>query len=1090
MQAEADPESDNDYAPESPTRVGWLWRVLIVAVISLLVVATIAWFSRERIASNLIDGALRDAGLEASYDIVSIGTDRQTIANLVIGDPSAPDLTAERVNVDIVYSFGAPTIGRVELVHPRVYGTLRDGELSLGSLDPLIFAESDEPAGLPELDIAMRDGRALIVSDYGRIGAKLEGAGRIDDGFRGKFAATAPGIGTEGCRAQGATLYGNVATNEGRIGFDGPLRLRGADCDGASIASADVAARISLSQDFTAIRGDFDIEAADLAQGDTALNTLAGTADIAWAFDGELSLRHELTGQGFASAYAAVDRLNATGTLRSTGGLDHAEWDSDFSASGVAAEANALALADAREATQGTFAGNLLSKLERGLTRALRRGDASASMTVRVDGDSVRAIVPEARLRNAAGETVIALSRLSYTSATQDRPQRLTGNILTGGADMPRINGRMERVAGGDIILRLAMAEYREGGDALAIPRLELRQDNRGNLTFNAMVQAEGAIPGGEVRGLVLPLEGTWTSASGLAVGRRCTDVRIGGLRTYDLALAERSLTLCPVDGGAIASYTDSFRLAARTDDLDLRGELAGTPTRIAAASAVVRYPGPFRIDGLDAVIGPEDNAVRLSASGLEGTFSETIGGRFEGGSAAIDAVPLDLSELAGSWAYEGNVLRIGEGSFKLTERIDPANGPQARFEPVIAKDATLTLENNAIRAQAALRHPDTGSLVTNVAVRHDLSSGRGRADLDVPGVTFTEDFQPEDLSYLARGVIALADGTVRGEGQVVWTPDTLDSSGTFSTDSFDFAAAFGPVREVSGTITFTDLLGLTTAPSQSLNIGAINTGVEVLDGRVVYSIENGTLITVEDGRWPFMGGQLILRPVTLDFGGETGQSYIFEIVALDAATFVSQLELDNLSATGTFDGTIPILFDADGNGTIEGGILVSRPPGGNVAYVGELTYEDLGTMGNYAFQTLRSLDYNQMLIELNGNLAGEILTQFRIDGVRQGAGTSKNFITRQLADLPIRFNINIRSENFYLLATIVRGLFDPTVFGNPIEQGLFDVEDGRFVPPDPEPDPDPDPNPDTTYSNGDAPRRPEPDDEATVQAPESDEMP
>jgi hypothetical protein len=250
-----------------------------------------------------------------------------------------------------------------------------------------------------------------------------------------------------------------------------------------------------------------------------------------------------------------------------------------------------------------------------------------------------------------------------------------------------------------------------------------------------------------------------------------------------------------------------------------------------------------------------------------------------------------------------------------------------------------------------------------------------------------------------------------------------------FRSDGFDFAAAFGPVRGVRGEITFTDLISLTTAPSQVLEIASVNPGIEALEGRVVYSMENGETIRIEDARWPFMGGELILRPTEVTYGGVGGQNYIFELIALDAATFVTQMELTNLGATGKFDGTIPIFFDQDGNGFIRNGLLIARPPGGNVAYVGELTYEDLGTMGNFAFQTLRSLDYRQMAVELEGSLAGEIVTRFQIDGIRQGEGTSQNFITRRIAKLPIRFAINVRSDNFYLLATIVRGLFDPRVF-------------------------------------------------------------
>jgi hypothetical protein len=630
------------------------------------------------------------------------------------------------------------------------------------------------------------------------------------------------------------------------------------------------------------------------------------------------------------------------------------------------------------------------------------------------------------------------------------------------------------------------MAEYRAGADALAIPRLEVRQDRRGQVSFDGQVRADGVIPGGAVRSLELPVEGGWSSDAGLAIGRRCTEVRMAGLTYSELTLQERRLSLCPADGGAMITYRDALNVNIAADDLRLVGALGETPAIIEAARAVVRYPGPFEVAGLTAQLGADDSAVRVSVKSLEGGIGDEIGGSFSGGTAAMDVVPLDLSGLGGIWAYENSILRVGEATFILTERTGEGLAPEARFEPLFAQDAALIFEEGRITADADLRSPASGTLVTSVAIAHDLSSGQGRADIAVPGITFGDNFQPSDLSTLARGVIALAEGTVTGEGVINWNGDDIESSGTFRTDDFDFAAAFGPVRGVRGEIEFTDLVALTTAPSQVVEIGSVNPGVEALGGRITYSMTGGEVITVEGGRWPFMGGELILRPTTLIYGGKGGQRYTFEIVGLDAAVFVAQMELSNLGATGIFDGTIPIHFDALGNGSINGGLLISRAPGGNVAYVGELTYEDMGVMANYAFQTLRSLDYRQMSIELNGDLAGEILTNFNIDGVRQGDGTSQNFITREIAKLPIRFKINVRSDNFYLLATIVRGLFDPTVFGNPIDQGLLQVQGGAFVPRGSAEPPPPSPAPETPQETADVQRR----DEPAVQPPESDDLP
>ncbi len=283
--------------------------------------------------------------------------------------------------------------------------------------------------------------------------------------------------------------------------------------------------------------------------------------------------------------------------------------------------------------------------------------------------------------------------------------------------------------------------------------------------------------------------------------------------------------------------------------------------------------------------------------------------------------------------------------------------------------------------------------------------------------MAFGPQLQPDDLTQLAKGIVANVRGEVTGEGRIDWAADGgVTSSGMFSSEDLDFAAAFGPVRGASGTVEFSDLLNLTTAPGQKLRVASINPGVEVFDGEIEFQLRNGEVLAVAGGSWPFMGGRLNLRNVDLNLGADEERRYIFEIVGLDAAAFVSQMELENIAATGTFDGTVPIVFDAQGTGRIDTGVLVSRQPGGNISYVGELTYEDLSPIANFAFDALRSLDYSQMRVIMEGPLTGEIVTRVRFDGVSQGEGAKSNFITRRLAALPLQFRINIRAQFYQLL--------------------------------------------------------------------------
>jgi hypothetical protein len=553
-------------------------------------------------------------------------------------------------------------------------------------------------------------------------------------------------------------------------------------------------------------------------------------------------------------------------------------------------------------------------------------------------------------------------------------------------------------------------------------------------------------LPGGHAEGLLLPLSGNWSSAGGLALWRQCTRLTFDSLRYANLTLERHGLTVCPAKGAPIVRYgAGGLRVAAGVPSLDLAGRLGTTPIAIRSGAVGFAYPGALSARQLLVTLGPRDTATTFAVGNLTARIGKTISGRFDGTDVTLFAVPMNLVDASGDWGYADGRLTIADGAFRLVDRQQPA-----RFNPLEARGATLALKDNLITAEALLREPSSNAEVTRVAIRHDLASGHGHADLAVDGLTFGRGLQPEKLTPLALGVVANVAGTVTGTGRIDWDEKGVSSSGRFSSDSLDFAAAFGPVKGASGTIVFTDLIGLTTAPNQVLKVASINPGIEVTDGEVSIELKNGQVLTVNRGTWPFMGGTLTMRPVTLNLGTSEQRAYVLEIVGLEASQFVQRMQLENMSATGTFDGELPLIFDVDGNGRIEGGRLTSRG-GGNISYVGALTYKDLSTMANMAFDALRSLDYRKMDITVDGPLTGEIITHVRFDGVSQGAGAKQNFITRRIGKLPFRFVVTITAP-FYQVITNIKSMYDPTMIQDPRElagRGLLLDERGNAIPAD-----------------------------------------
>ncbi|MFM9934619.1 MAG: YdbH domain-containing protein [Novosphingobium sp.] len=1040
------PASSAGKAPRASRR-----RAGLAAAGMLIAAGTGLWLARGPIAQSLIDRQLGQLGLPAHYTIESIGTDAQVLTRIVIGDPAHPDLTIARAEVRLVYSLTGPRIGRITLEQPRLYGTYHGGKLSFGSLDPLLFpeAKSTAPFSLPDIDLKIVDGRALVESDYGRLAVKAEGAGNLSGGFAGTPAALAPTPQAAGCAAEKLSAFGKVSVEAGRPRFAGPVRLANLAC-GKDMALHDAALALDLT-------GDKDLAGAVIkGRMASSLLTAPGVSAQTLALGGELALkagalRGHVLGDagGVRTAGLTAAALGLDGDLDAHAGLANLVFRGAVSGKGLArGAATERALAQAQGAAAGTLVAPLLARLRAALGREERGSRLAGDVMLRREPGRWSLVVPTAAVRGGSGAALLSVSRLQVAGEGISLP-RLTGNFVMAGEGLPPITGRMEPVQGGRPALRLRMAEYRAGADSAALPLLEIAQSSNGALVFTGTAQVSGAIPGGAVTALKMPISGSLSPRGDLALWTQCINPQFDSLQLGQLTLDRRQLTLCPAGGQAIVrSSARGLSVALGTSAFVLTGKLGATALTLSTGAVGLAWPGTLTARSVDVALGPGDAPTRLRLGNLVAHLGKDFAGTFDGVEARLAAVPVDVTGAAGAWRYGGDTLTLSGVRFAATDRFTPA-----RFEKLTSDNAVLTLKGNRIEASALLREPESGRDVARMTMRHDLASTSGHADLAVDGLVFDEGkirpgkvggLQPKTLASQFQGVIADAKGTVRGSGRVDWTADTVTSSGTFGSDGLDFAAAFGPVRGVSGDLVFTDLIGMVTAPHQTLRVASANPGIEVTGGVIDLELLAGQVVRLNSAVWPFLGGTLRLAPTNLRLTEAEARRFTLQISGLDAAQFLGRMELANLSATGTFDGQLPLEFDANG-GRIVGGTLVSRPPGGTVSYVGALSYKDLSQMANFAFDALKSLDYTTMTIGMNGDLAGEVITNVAFDGIKQGKGTKQNFVTRQVANLPLKFNINVRAPFYRLISSMnpqpPPGVLPPTIPQSTLQEPASGVQ-------------------------------------------------
>ncbi len=1040
------PDLEPDAAADAGVkpRVKRYWRIATVLLFIVALIPSGLWLARERLADRIFAGQITSLGLPATYEIESIGAAEQVLNNIVIGDPIRPDLTIERAVIEIEPALGVPVVSKITLISPRLYGSYRGGKVSFGSLDKLLFTGSKEKFRMPQLSLALIDGRARIESDYGPVGIKAEGQGALRSGFAGTLAAVAPKLDGAGCSGRGASIFGKVSIAAEQPRFIGPLRLAQLDCVKQGLALSKAALQIDTKFDsaLDGMDGKAVLSSGELDwQGRTA-RTLDGDSSFSLR-SGKFTARYNLRGAAIQSAELSAATLSLEGVVRAADGFARTESEGTLNGDGVRL-GNGLdsALLAAQRSSSGTFAAPMFGTVRNALLREGRNSKLAASFILRQTADAINLMIPRGELRGGSGQVLLAVSRLSLAGMGEGKSY-FSGNFTTGGAGLPQILGRVERGPRGSATARLTMAEYRSGGGLLAIPQLTVAQLGNGALGFSGSARMSGILPGGSAKNLVIPLDGNWSSVSGLAAWRGCVPVKFDALTYANLTLEKRGLTLCPGRERAILrSDSRGTRFAAGVPALNLAGLLGTTPIRIASGPVGFAIPGALAAKRLDISLGPVANAASFRIEDLSAQIGNDIAGRFAGTDVKLAGVPLNILDAGGAWRYADGKLTIGEGVFRLEDRqID------ARFRPLIARDGTLTLADNRIVANAIMREPTSDREITSVVIGHDLGAGEGHTDLAVSGVQFDQRLQPDTLTRLALGVIANAKGVVYGSGRIDWSPDRVTSFGRFTTDNLDFAAAFGPVKGTSGTVVFTDLLGLVTAPDQRLAITSINPGIEVNDGKLSFALKPDGVLDINAASWPFLDGKLTLAPTRMVLGAAEVRRFVLTVEGMNAAKFVQRMELSNISATGVFDGTLPLVFDENG-GRIDGGYLTSRAPGGNVSYVGELSYKDLGSFANFAFDALKSLDYRQMRIALDGSLEGEIVTRIKFDGVKQGAGAKRNFATRQLSNLPIQFNVNLRAPFFQLIGSF-RSLYDSRYVADPRALGLID-KDGRPIKPAP----------------------------------------
>ena len=1006
----------------------WPYALAVIGILIALAFL-IAWLLRFSIASDFIDREFERRGVQATYTVKRIGFRRQRVENLVIGDRRAPDLTARWVEIELSWGgFRRPKVALITARGVRMRGRIVNGKVTLGQVDKLLPPPTGAPFRLPDQRIDVADAAIRLETPGGPVGIALAGRGNLSNGFRGHLAAVARTLRFGECaiRSPRSTVAVSVARH--RPSFSGPVTIEAIACeDGFALASPRFDVEVTLSEAFSSWRGRTRIAAAAMRAGPHRLAAPRGSLTV----DGNIrDMRGELD---IASAAASVAPFRA-GATRVTGSYAlsprHGDvaLDGEIALRGLTVPGALRPAAAALRSARGSPVGPIGDRL------------AAALILASEGGGDARARI---RVVNRDGRGSVQFASLDFAARSGARLRGVGGSGITFGwpSNLLRTDGDFALSGGGLPTARFALRQARPGGPIQGVGRIAPMTASSSRLSFGEVrftaspdgttridtrAVVSGPFRGGRVDDLAIPLRGR-LAGGGFAFGEGCVPASFRRVQVEDLVIGPTRLPLCP-SGRALVWKTPGGRVQGGAELRGARfaGALGRSP--IALAASRVRFSlseSRFQASGVAVQLGRDIGVHRLRIAEMTGRFGPGgAGGDFSGLSGKLAAVPLLIGEGSGRW-------RVHRGDLSLEGRVQVADEREpSRFHPLVSNDFRLTLAESRIHATGWLEHPASGTRVLHATIDHDLRNGTGRASLDVPGIAFSVDgLQPEDLTRLTVGVIALVQGTVTGRGEIAWRPGSTTSSGIFSTEGMNLAAAFGPVEGLTTTVQFTDLLRLESAPGQVARIDMIRAGINVANGSLRYQLRPNSQVQIEGGQWPFAGGQLLLQPTLLDFSKPETRYLTFQVVGLQAAQFIDQSGLTAIELTGTFDGVLPMQFDVRG-GRIVGGRLEARPGGGTLSYVGLVNRADMPLGGRLAFDALRSLRYSRLEISLDGALAGEFLSRIRLDGIT--LATRQGWLVRRFANIPFRFNITVRGP-LRAVVGITRDMKDPSILIQPV---------------------------------------------------------
>jgi hypothetical protein len=269
----------------------------------------------------------------------------------------------------------------------------------------------------------------------------------------------------------------------------------------------------------------------------------------------------------------------------------------------------------------------------------------------------------------------------------------------------------------------------------------------------------------------------------------------------------------------------------------------------------------------------------------------------------------------------------------------------------------------------------------------------------------------------------------VAARAAFAWSDGGLQSDASVDVEGLTFqgpGVAVAQTRDVTGTLTFSELIPLTSEGVQELRIGALDLrALQLVDGVVRFDMPGDDTVGIASATFPWFGGRLFATDGGVGFDGST--AIALEASGIELGTVLSYIDVNGLSGEGRIGGRLPLRSEGLSI-VIDDGVLTSEGPG-VIRYVGGAAdaIGEANEGARLAADIIEEIRYDRLVAGIDGQLDGDLLLNLRFEGasdVDLDAGGAAEVVR---APVILRANIEVP----------VRTLFD---------QARLSLDEGRLI--------------------------------------------